>query len=65
MFWVQSGIVGAIAILGIYLRYRVIFPGRDDPGERESARRHALNVLGIFTVASLALYLLAVWVLRW
>jgi hypothetical protein len=53
MLWVQCGIFGLIAILGIYIR------------SRASTSQHAANVLGLSGVTLLALYLFAVLVLHW
>ena len=65
MIWVLCGVFGFATIVGVYFRYRASSPGPVDRSELQGAYRHAANVLGIFGVALLVLYLFAVVVLRW
>jgi hypothetical protein len=66
MMWVLSSTFVFLAIVGVYLRYKVSSQaGVVDPDERQEAYWRAVNRLGLFAVSMLVLYLLALLVLRW
>jgi hypothetical protein len=56
MMWVLSSIFVFLAIVGVYLRYKVSSQaGVVDPDERQEAYWRAVNRLGLFAVSMLVL----------